>query len=243
MRWRQAWLCLCFLSSHICWLRNLGHGLCPLLLCKAPWCVLFKGFINKFDLDFDCSSLFHPVIVFHYRSPHMTDLCMQKVWLDSDSPVYSGEEECLSGIMCGWPSCQICLVGSSSYTNCSGMRGPNKYNTCFGDRTNIQPTSVNPLIAVAAEAQASEHINQSRDYIHLSHGHSSLHAGPTSCWHCLRLCCLPLLLPILTVLPIRRAGERATNLEGCWLYLPWEACLAFGAKDERGYWCIRTMLW
>lgn len=85
--------------------------------------------------------------------------------------------------------------------------GPNKWNTCFGDRTNIQTTFVNSFIAAATEAQASEHINQSRDYIHLSHGHSSLHAGPASCWHCLRLCCLPLLLPILTVLPIRQAGE------------------------------------
>ncbi|CAB1425710.1 unnamed protein product [Pleuronectes platessa] len=59
-----------------------------------------------------------------------------------------------------------------------GLGGANKCNTCFGDRTNIQPTSVNSFIAAATEAQAGEHINQSRDFIHLSPGHSSLHAAP-----------------------------------------------------------------
>lgn len=113
-----------------------------------------------------------------------------------------------------------------------------------GDQTSVTPvleteqTSsplflVNSFIAAATEAQASEHINQPRDYIHLSHGHSSLHAGAASCWHCLCLCCLPLLLPVLTVLPIRRAGEKATNLEGCWVCCQREACLALRADDKR----------
>lgn len=51
-------------------------------------------------------------------------------------------------------------------------------------------------MVAASEAAASEHINQPRDHIHLSPGHSLQHAGATSCWRCRRLCYLPLLLPI-----------------------------------------------
>lgn len=122
----------------------------------------------------------------------------------------------------------------------------------WGDQTSVTPVLeteqissplfVNSFIAAATEAQASEHINQPRDYIHLSHGHSSLHTGPASCWHCLCLCCLPLLLLILTVLPIRRAGEKATNLEGCWVCCQREACLALGAVDKRGFY-VCTLMW
>lgn len=148
-----------------------------------------KGTINKIDLDSDCVFLFHAVAVFHYVSWWIH--ARTRFDLPFDLFVFRW------GTMCGWPSCQICSGGSSSYSNCcGGMRGPNKCNTCFGKGTNTRTTFVNSFIAVATEAQASEHINQSRDYIHLSHGHSLLHAGPASCWHCLRLCYLPLLLPI-----------------------------------------------
>lgn len=150
--------------------------------------------------------------------------------------MYSGREYCVVDL------CQICLVASSSYTNCSRMRETNKCNTCFGDWTNIQTTFVNSFIAAATEAQASEHINQSRDYIHLSYGHSMLRAGPASCWHCLRLCCLPLLLPILTVDPSGKLVRESDRFGGMLGFLSVEAYLALRAGDQMKYWYIHIVV-
>ncbi|TNN64226.1 hypothetical protein EYF80_025594 [Liparis tanakae] len=48
-----------------------------------------------------------------------------------------------------------------------------EYRLFCRDGTNIRATFANSFIAAAVEAQASEHINQSGDFIHLSRGHSA----------------------------------------------------------------------
>lgn len=161
----------------------------------------------------------------------MMNSCRHKVWL---APllhlcILLGNNAWLTLVsdMLGW------II--QGYTNCGGTeREPNKCNTCFGDRTNIQSTFVNSFIAAATAAQASEHINQPGDCIHLPLGHGSPRAGDPRAVGTASACAVPpLLLPVLTVVPVRQAGEgESDKLGGMLGLLSGEACLALtaGAK-------------
>lgn len=103
---------------------------------------------------------------------------------------------------------------------------------------------MNSFIGAATEARASEHINQSRDYIHLSHGHGSLHAGPRE----LLALPPPVLSPITSAhfdCVTYQAGwwGRATNLEGCRVRRQGRACLALRGPPTKWGRDVDALLW
>lgn len=182
----------------MCILHKLSHCLCHLLPCKALSDVFrWKGSINKFDLAFFCST---PSRVFHYAS----------WWIHARAGFDS-------------PPIHLCiLVGNNArLTFMSDMLGriirlyKRRWNE--GDQTSVTPVLETeqisrPLLWTPSSARPLKHgpastlISPETTSI-CRMGTARYMQDPASCWHCLRLCCLPLLLPILTVSPIRRAGE------------------------------------